>query len=127
LLVKDESTRLGLQAFKGLGASYAVDRYIGKYGKPGAFYTATDGNHGRAVAWAARQVGVPAVVYMPKGTVAARVRAIADLGATVEVTNWNYDDTVNYSAKIAAQNNGALMQDTAWEGYEEIPRWIMEG
>ena len=148
IFIKDESTRFDLKAFKALGGSYAAARLVcrelgldiadadydqltrdnvrARIGHM-TLTTATDGNHGRGVAWAAQQFGLKAVIYMPKGTVTARVENIRSLGATVEVTDLNYDDTVRLAADMAARNGWTVMQDTAWEGYEEIPLWIMQG
>lgn len=149
LYVKDESYRFGLNAFKVLGGSYAIARQIARQtGKPmeemtfdylsspalkadfapTTFFTATDGNHGRGVAWAARQLGQRAVVRMPKGTSQSRLENIRREGATVTIEDMNYDDCVRLAAKEAAETPGSvLMQDTAWLGYEEIPGWIMQG
>lgn len=147
LWVKDESHRLGLNAFKVLGASWAIGRILAQKAgcpveklswqdlrdiamnltDPITFVTATDGNHGRAVAWAAQQLGCRAVVYMPKGSAAHRLNAILDTGAHGEITDMNYDDAVRLAASMAEKNNWILVQDTAWEGYMEIPQWIMEG
>lgn len=91
------------------------------------FATATDGNHGRAVAWAAQQLGHKAIVYMPKGSSPSRVESIRDEGAEVHVTNSNYDDTVRLVREQVEKNSWVLFQDTAWEGYEEIPTWTMQG
>ena len=144
--VKDESKRFGLNAFKGLGGSYAIARLLGrslgieagKIGyerlkeaaqgvKPHTFVTATDGNHGRGVAWAARTLGQKAVVFMPKGSSRSRIDAIAGEGAEVFVTDANYDDTVRVAAAYSAENGCSVVQDQAWEGYEEVPTWIMYG
>ncbi|MCD8223744.1 MAG: diaminopropionate ammonia-lyase [Clostridiales bacterium] len=139
LYVKDESRRFGLNAFKGLGGSYALARIMSeKTGKPVdqvasipadsfTFVTATDGNHGRGVAWAAKNLHQKAVVYMPKGSSAERLNNIRRLGATAEITGFNYDDTVRFSRSQAEANGWTLVQDTAWEGYETIPTWIMQG
>ncbi|MGL4479001.1 MAG: pyridoxal-phosphate dependent enzyme, partial [Aeromonas veronii] len=110
ILVKDESKRFGLNAFKMLGGVYAIANLLcEKYGvaiedfsfdlikrtikEPMTFATTTDGNHGRGVAWAAKQVGQHAVVYMPKGSAQERVDHILALGAECIVTDMNYDDT----------------------------------
>lgn len=149
LFVKDESYRFGLNAFKVLGGSYAIARYIAqKTGKDIAalpyevlisdqlkqefgqatFFTATDGNHGRGVAWAANQLKQKAVVFMPRGTVAARFQNIRGEGAAVTIEDANYDECVRMAATAAGQTpNGVVIQDTAWAGYEEIPTWIMQG
>lgn len=149
LHVKDESYRFGLNAFKVLGGSYAIGCYIAqKLGRDistltyeeltgedfrrafgqATFYTATDGNHGRGVAWAANQLGQKAVVRMPKGSSHIRRDNIAREGALVTIEELNYDDCVRLAAAEAAEaENGVVVQDTAWEGYEEIPTWIMQG
>jgi diaminopropionate ammonia-lyase len=91
------------------------------------FATTTDGNHGRGVAWAARQLGQNAVIYMPKGSAQERVDAILRLGAECIVTDMNYDDTVRFTMQTAQKNGWEVVQDTAWEGYTKIPTWIMQG
>ena len=132
-----------------LGGSYAIGRYIaGQLGRDigetgydfltspalreqlgqAVFFTATDGNHGRGVAWAAHELGQRAVVLMPKGTSRARLANIQKLGAEVTVESLNYDDCVRKAARLAAETpNSAMVQDTAWEGYTEIPSAIMQG
>ena len=147
--VKDESYRFGLNAFKVLGGSFAMARYIAKetgkdvselpysvltseqlrkeFGQA-TFFTATDGNHGRGVAWAANRLGQKAVVHMPKGTTQPRLQNIAKEGAQVDIQELNYDDCVRLAAKEADETpRGVIVQDTAWDGYEEIPAWIMQG
>ena len=149
LYVKDESYRFGLNAFKVLGGSYAMARYIAKetgkdigetdyayltsdalkkdFGQA-TFFTATDGNHGRGVAWAANKLGQKSVVHMPKGSTKARFDNIAAEGAQVTIEEVNYDDCVRMAAAEAAETpHGVIVQDTAWEGYEEIPSHIMQG
>ncbi len=147
--IKDESTRFGLKAFKGLGGSYAVfravcDRLGLEYRETSFselqsdkvhrqiaelhFVTATDGNHGKGVAWAAAKLGCQAHVYLPQGSVQARAQAIRDIGKTEAViTEWGYDDTVRYAAKLAGEHDWVLIQDTSWPGYEDIPRTIIQG
>ena len=149
LLVKDESTRFGLKAFKGLGGSYCMfrilcellsldpmtadystftDEHIKEQCQKIEFATATDGNHGKGVSWAASLFGAKAHVYMPKGTVEARRQAIEAAGsATATITDMNYDDTVRYASAQAEENGWILIQDTAWDGYEQYPNWIIEG
>ena len=144
ILVKDESRRFGLNAFKMLGGSYAIARLLcEKYDldindlsfetlkssikEKMTFATTTDGNHGRGVAWAARQLGQNAVIYMPKGSAQERVDAILRLGAECIVTDMNYDDTVRFTMQTAQNNGWEVVQDTAWEGYTKIPTWIMQG
>lgn len=149
VFVKDESYRFGLNAFKVLGGAYSMVKYVAQQlGKDVlelpydvltskelqaqlgdvTFFTATDGNHGRGVAWAARQLGQKAVVFMPKGTTQSRLEHIQREGATVTIEELNYDDCVRKAVAEAAKvNNGVVVQDTAWEGYEEVPSWIMQG
>lgn len=92
------------------------------------FFTATDGNHGRGVAWAANKLGQKSVVHMPKGSTKTRLDNIAKEGAKVTIEEVNYDDCVRMAAAEAAQTpRGVMVQDTAWDGYEEIPAWIMQG
>lgn len=129
IAVKDEGRRFGLKAFKALGASWAVQRWL--EGNPGrsrpVFAAATDGNHGRGLAWAARLHGCGAVIHMPAGSAKSRVEAIRSLGARCRVTRDNYDGTVAALRRKAARKGWALIQDTAWPGYEEVPAWIMQG
>ncbi|MDI7817514.1 diaminopropionate ammonia-lyase [Clostridioides difficile] len=146
--LKDESYRFGLNAFKSLGGSYAVGKYIAKKlnmdisnlsfemlnsknikEKLGdlTFVTATDGNHGRGIAWFANQIGQKSVVFMPKGSSEIRLNNIRKEGAEASITDLNYDDAVRLATKYADENNGVIIQDTAWDGYEEIPTWIMQG
>ncbi len=130
LWVKDESRRLGLPAFKVLGASYAIHRFAQRRAVgagPCTFATATDGNHGRAVAWAARRLGQRAVIFVPGNTVAARIEAIQGEGAEVVVVPGSYDETVRRAAAEAERNGWQVISDTAYPGYTEIPGWIMEG
>ena len=129
LFVKDESRRFGLEAFKGLGGSYCLGRYLAEHPDQNGvtFVTATDGNHGRGIAWAARKLGCKAVVYMPAGSSAERLANIRAQGAEATITNMNYDDTVRFAARQAEKNGWVLVQDTAWKGYETIPSWIMQG
>lgn len=128
LYVKDESHRFGLNAFKGLGVSYALHEII-RHDPRGAytFVSCTDGNHGRALAWRAHQLGHKAIIFMPKGSELRRVRAIEQHQATVIVTEQNYDDTVRYAAEYAKEHGYHLIQDTAWPGYTDIPKQIVLG
>jgi diaminopropionate ammonia-lyase len=149
IYVKDESFRFGLNAYKGLGGVYAVARVICrelginiedicyadlknpkflKQTEKMTFVTATDGNHGNSVAWAATQFGCSSYVYMPRGSSKHRVERIKNSGATsVEVIDLVYDDTVRHARRAAEENNWFLVQDTAWEDYTEIPTWIAQG
>ena len=146
VLVKDESDRLGLPAFKILGASWAVNCTLSKRGgfdTPATglpelrkrvgnaaitLVTATDGNHGRAVARMAQLLGLAARVYVPAGTTAKTLESIADEGAQVVQTELRYDDVVRAAASSTTNRPAdILIQDTAWRGYEEIPQWIVDG
>lgn len=148
VFIKDESHRFGLNAFKVLGASYAIGKVLAKrLNCPIAelpftvlkssqvrqqlenitFAATTDGNHGRGVAWAAKQLGFDAVIYMPNGTTQNRLQHILNTGAQAFITKENYDDTVRWAAEQAKQKGWEIIQDTAWEGYKEVPRWIMQG
>src|SRR3954469_3752252 len=129
VLVKDESSRLGLPAFKALGASWAVDRAVHRRDSPTpvTIVTATDGNHGRAVARFARLLGQRACIVLPDGVPPAAVQAIRDEGAEVDVVGGSYDAAVAAAARLAERDDALLVQDTAWDGYEEIPTWIVEG
>lgn len=128
IYIKDESKRFGLNAFKGLGASYAVHHVLEKDPSIEIIVAATDGNHGKAVAWAAHQRGRNAVIFIPKGTAPARSKAIEDIGNTeVRVTDSNYADTVRMASEYADEHNATLVQDTAFEGYREIPEKVVLG
>lgn len=148
LWLKDESKRFGLNAFKVLGGSYAIGKYLSqKLGRDMSelpfnvlisdevkkqlgdvtFVTATDGNHGRGVAWVANKLRQKSVVYMPKGSAKMRFDVIAREGADVSITDLNYDDAVRLANKGAEEHGWIMVQDTAWDGYEEIPLWIMQG
>lgn len=151
IMVKDESHRLGLNAFKALGASYAVGKVVEKTlmtegtplnfssvqkaiaadyektGKKMTFITATDGNHGRGLAWMANQLGSECVVLMPKGSSLERLENIQKEGANAYITEWNYDDAVREAQRLAAENGWHLVQDTVLEDYVDIPKWIMQG
>ncbi|WP_166828445.1 diaminopropionate ammonia-lyase [Brevibacterium limosum] len=130
VFAKDESTRLGLPAFKALGASWAVHRALeASKADPGAeVVTATDGNHGRAVARFAREAGHPARIFVLAGGIhPSAVAAIRDEGAEVVELDANYDETVAAAADYAAEHGAVLVQDTAWDGYEEVPGWIVDG
>lgn len=148
IYVKDESYRFGLNAFKVLGGSYAIGNYIAqKMGmdienlpyqkmisdevrkKTGdiTFISATDGNHGRGVAWTAHELHQKSIILMPKGSAVERLENIRKAGAEAEITNLNYDDAVRLANKMAEENGYVMVQDTAWDGYEDIPTWIMQG
>lgn len=148
IFIKDEAHRFGLNAFKVLGGSYAIGQYIAKQLNepieglsfqrmvskevrdaigPLTFISATDGNHGRGVAWTVQQLKQKSIIYMPKGSAKERLDNIRLEGAQAEITDLNYDDAVRLADKHAKENGWVLVQDTSWPGYEEIPRHIMQG
>lgn len=142
--LKDESGRLGLPAYKVLGAAWATWRVLERMfglkpwsslenlraelaGKPRMkLVTATDGNHGRGVARTARWLGFEAEIYLPAGTVPSRIEAIASEGARVVVVDGTYDAAVERAARVHGENV-LQIQDHGWPGYEEIPQWVAEG
>jgi diaminopropionate ammonia-lyase len=145
LLVKDESSRLGLPSFKILGASWATYQLlIGQIGHepnwsslddlrielaplgPLTLVAATDGNHGRAVARVARWLGYQARIFVPEGTAEARTDGIASEGAAVTVIDGTYDDAVAASAALADERV-LVVSDTSWEGYVDVPSWVIDG
>lgn len=148
LFVKEEASRFGLPAFKILGASYAVSRALSKrLGEGGrvlglpelkerlegeralTLHAATDGNHGRAVARMAKLLGLSAHIFIPAGLTEAAKGGIASEGAELSELEGSYDDVVRAAADAAAAkgDEALLIQDTSWEGYEEVPRWIVDG
>lgn len=149
VLYKDEGPRFGLGSFKALGGAYAVLRLLvreveQRTGKPVhdreitdrqhdglvsqiTVATATDGNHGRSVAWGARQFGCGCKIYMHAGVSEERARAVEDYGAEVVRVNGNYDESVHQAAQDAAENGWFIVSDTSYEGYMELPRQVMAG
>jgi diaminopropionate ammonia-lyase len=129
VFVKDESARLGLPAFKVLGASWAIHRLLSRrtHERTLQLVTATDGNHGRAVARMARHFGQRAHVFVPQNVHPAAVAAIRGEGAQVTPVAGPYDDAVRRASEAAVGPDAVLVQDTAWPGYEQIPGWIVEG
>jgi len=145
LWVKDESSRLDLPSFKILGASWgvyrALDQHVGGLGdwssfdelaarlaphRPLTLSAATDGNHGRAVARMAKLLDLSARIFVPAGTAAARIEGIESEGATCEVVDGTYDEAVERSAQEAG-DRCLVISDTSWPGYEDVPRWVIEG
>jgi diaminopropionate ammonia-lyase len=128
VLLKFERERFGLPAFKLLGVSWAAQRLLGDppHDEGIELIAATDGNHGRAVARVARMRGLGATILVPAGTAQARIDAIASEGADVRVVDGSYDDAVRLSAEMAGERR-LVLSDTSWPGYEEVPRWVIEG
>jgi diaminopropionate ammonia-lyase len=127
LLVKDESQRFGLEAFKALGASWAVQRLREGRSGPMTVTTATAGNHGRAVAWAARRLGCEAVVFIPGQAAASRIEKIRAQGARVELVQGGYDEAVARAEEAGRKHGWQVVADIGYPGYLEIPKWIAEG
>ena len=144
VLLKDEAGFMGLGSFKGRGAIWALanvlaeifghneidhDRIIhsAQIEKPFSFVTATDGNHGLAVAWAAKYFRQSAHIFLPSSHQFSIREEIEKLGAHIHICDGNYDDAVEIARAFAGNNGGILLQDTAWENYEKIPAYIMEG
>ena len=129
VFVKDESARMGLAAFKVLGASWAVHQVLSRRPAAGpvTLVAATDGNHGRALAWMARLVGQRAHVFVPSGVHPTAVAAISAEGARVTEITGSYDDAVRLAAKAAGEPGAELVQDAGWPGYEQVPGWIVDG
>lgn len=144
--VKDESARMRLNAFKALGGSFAIYRFIcQKLSLPKlsfaelmsdeirdslgdiTFTSATDGNHGKGLAWATQKLGFPCIIYVHKQTSQARIEAISEFGAEVRVVDGNYDDAVRQCERDAQANDWQVVSDTSWPGYEDIPLWVMQG
>ena len=143
--VKDEESRLGLPAYKILGAGWATYRALEAHCgtlepwtsikelrlklepfKPLTLACATDGNHGRAVARMAKLLGLEAEILVPNNMVAARIDAIKSEGAHLTVVNGGYDETVTASGRLASPTC-LVISDTGWEGYDDVPRWVSEG
>ena len=127
LYVKDESWRFGLNAFKGLGASWALHRIRAQRKGPLTVASATEGNHGRAVAWAAGQLGLESVIFIRSNAAPARIEKIRKAGATVELVEGSYEDAVRRCAETSAARGWQVVSDTGYPGYLEIPGWIAEG
>ncbi len=148
IYIKDEAERLELNSFKVMGGSFAIYRFLKKYlhmenedvtfeylTSPEChqkirnitFASATDGNHGRGIAWAAMQLGLKCEIYVHKETSKARIDAIRRYGAKVTIVDGNYDDAVRQVEKDAKERGWYIISDTSWPGYEEIPTWIMQG
>jgi diaminopropionate ammonia-lyase len=149
LMIKDEGSRLGLGSFKALGGAFAVARLVQEaasahLGRPVAlrelkdpdvraiaagmtFGCATDGNHGRSVAWGASLVGARSVIFVHGGVSESRVAAIAAYGAKMVRVDGSYDDSVDEAARRCAENGWTVVSDTSWPGYERIPLLVMQG
>ncbi len=150
LRLKDEASRFGLGSFKSLGGAYAVGVAVadelaragvaanattaeleaGRWADATAAITvtcATDGNHGRSVAWGAQRFGAKCVIFVHSGVTQGRIDAIAAYGAEIRVVAGNYDDSVREAATVAAASGWLVISDTSWDGYTETPRQVMQG
>jgi len=129
---KDESSRLGLGAFKALGGAYAVRSWYDSQQAAGdienlAVCTATDGNHGRSVAWGAQQLGIECHIFIHAGVSQNRADSMTELGATVHRVEGNYDFSIAECIRLSEQHGWQIVSDTSWEGYREIPNQVMAG
>jgi len=149
IIAKDESGRFGIKAFKALGASYAIFRILkkiweDKYGdgfdfksfrneekldKLGklTFCAASDGNHGKAVAWTSKMLGHNSVIFMPSETVISRIKNIESESGKVIIVDGTYDDCVRVASEEAKKNGWYEIADTAYPGYTDIPSWVLNG
>ncbi|SDX76030.1 diaminopropionate ammonia-lyase [Pseudomonas syringae] len=145
-MVKDESTRSPLASFKALGAPIALIRLILRTMPEKSFdpkglitgqfkadlrdftvVSATDGNHGRALAAAAQSVGCKCVIVLHANVSVERELAIAAFGADIVRINGNYDESVEYAAQVSKKHGWPVVSDTSYEGYETVPRDVMQG
>ncbi len=132
ILYKHEAHRFGLKSFKALGGAYAIERLVAAHkasgsSKPLVVTSATDGNHGRSVAWGAKRHGIRAIIYIHETVSEGRADAIAAYGAEVRRVPGNYDDAVRAAAKAADDNGWVVVSDTSWPGYDTIPKDVMQG
>ena len=125
ILVKDESDRFGLPAFKYLGASWAVSQAV--TADVVRLVAATDGNHGRAVARMASSLGLSSLIVIPSGVSDAAIAAVAGEGAVVRRLPVSYDEAVRIAQELSSEPGSLLIQDTAWPGYTKIPQAIVDG
>jgi diaminopropionate ammonia-lyase len=130
LWYKDERGRFGLKSFKALGGAYAVRRVLERQARPAREITvtcATDGNHGRSVAWGARLFGCNCVIFIHATVSEGRAEAIRRYGAEVVRVPGNYDDAVRHAAAEAARRGWFVVSDTSYEGYRDVPVDVMHG
>ncbi len=148
--IKDEAGRFGLGSFKALGGAYAVaqllavelarrgvaenatsaDLAAGRYGQATSGITvtcATDGNHGRSVAWGAQRFGAACVIFVHAGVSQGRIDAIARFGADIRVVPGTYDNAVREASRVARENGWFVVSDTSWPGYVQVPVDVMQG
>lgn len=125
---KDESSRFGLGSFKALGGAYAVEKLMaGRDASQVTVATATDGNHGRSVAWGAQQAGCKCVIYIHAQVSKGRADAMAAYGAKIIRVDGDYDLSVRQCTEDSAKHGYEVISDTTWEGYMDVPRYVMAG
>jgi len=132
---KNEALRFGLMSFKALGGAYAVHKCLSnlKKSQPGlsnsdvTFTSATDGNHGRAVAWGAKLLGCKSVIFIHEKVSEFREKKLEELGAKVIRKGSNYDESVNIANDAAIYHGWHLISDTSYEGYTDVPKYVMHG
>ncbi len=128
LYYKDEASRFGLGSFKALGGAYAVEKLMaGRDASQVTVATATDGNHGRSVAWGAQQAGCKCVIYIHAEVSQGRANAMAAYGAKIIRVDGDYDLSVRQCAEDSAKHGYEIISDTTWEGYMDVPRYVMAG
>ena len=131
LRLKNEGPRFGLGSFKALGGAYAVEKLVAAESARGnttvTVTCATDGNHGRSVAWGARRRGCRCVIFVHETVSQGRIDAIAAHGAQVIRVSGNYDDSVREADRQARENGWFVVSDTSYPGYTEVPRDVMQG
>ena len=126
IFYKDESKRFHLKSFKALGGAYAVEK-ITKGNKNITVATATAGNHGRSVSWGAQRLGLKCKIFISEYVSESRAEVMRDLGADVIRVKGNYEASLKECIKQSQMNGWEIIQDVAWEGYEEVPRLTMAG
>jgi diaminopropionate ammonia-lyase len=127
ILVKDEGSRFGTFALKILGASFAIHKLNKEEKNIRGVCTATDGNHGRAIAWSAKKYGFKSVIFVPNYTTHSRIKYIEEQHAKVVISSGNYDQAVAEASEFAKESGFHLIQDSAWINYIKVPTTITAG
>ncbi len=126
IFYKDESRRFHLKSFKALGGAYAVEK-ITKGNRSITVATATAGNHGRSVSWGAQRLGLKCKIFISEFVSEARAEVMRNLGADVIKVKGNYESSLKECIKQSQINGWEIIQDVAWQGYEEVPKLTMAG
>jgi len=126
IFYKDESKRFGLKSFKALGGAYAVEK-ITKGKKDVIVSTATAGNHGKSVAWGAKNLGLNCKIFISENVSETRAEEMRNLNADVIRVKGNYEDSLNFCKEESKKNNWEIIQDVAWPDYELVPKLTMAG